>query len=289
MKGEIKGKVALHLFSGAYDREDGLAAALRGMGWTCIDFDNKYAQGDDLANDEVWERIFAAVTRDLIAFVWMGPPCTSFSPARRHKPGPRAVRDAAHPRGFPKDQLTPAEVEQVRLANYFVVQCCRVATAAHGRWIGFAIENPIPWDDPQCASMFHFEEFEAVLTLQGVRFVDFDQCTQGAETVKPTRVVFLGIDIGHWEMRCDHPPCWQWCEFRDASGRHVWERQWTAHPRMIKARTMDGEWASKAAAAYPGKMNAAIARAIAANTRWEQPTALQRKRPAPANTSASGS
>ena len=148
LQGEIRGNVALHLFSGAYDRADGLAASLRGMGWTCIDLDNKYCKEDDLANDEIWERIFTAVTRGLIAFVWMGPPCTSFSPARRHKPGPRAVRDAAHPRGFPKDQLSPAEVEQVRLANYFVLQCCRIATVAQNKGVGSAFENPIPWDDP---------------------------------------------------------------------------------------------------------------------------------------------
>jgi len=137
------------------------------MGWTCIDLDNKYCKEDDLANDEIWERIFAAVTRGLIAFVWMGPPCTSFSPARRYKPGPRAVRDAAHPRGFPKDQLSPAEVEQVRLANYFVLQCCRIATVAQNKGVGSAFENPIPWDDPQCASMFHFEEFETVFDPPG--------------------------------------------------------------------------------------------------------------------------
>ena len=100
-----------------------------------------------------------------------------------------------------------------------MIQCCRIAP---------------PWDDPQCASMFHFEAFETVLALPG-----------------------------------------------DASGRYVGEQQWTAHPRMIKARTMDGEWASKAAAAYPGKMNAAIARAITANTR--------RKRPAPVTEPTPGS
>ena len=259
---EPQGYVALHLFSGPALREDGLAAALRGRGWTCIDFDTRNSVEDDLGNDELWERIFVAIDKGHIHFVWMGPPCTSFSSARRHKPGPRAVRDAANPRGFAKDYLTPGEVEQVRLANYFVVQCCRTATLAHKAGIGFAIENPTPWDDPRCASMFYFQEFTDLFELKGVEFLDFDQCTMGATSVKPTRIVYFRIWIWGWSKKCDHPPCYHWCEYKDASGRFVGEWQWGAHPKLIKSRSLDGEWASKAAAEYPAEMNKAIALAI---------------------------
>ena len=243
-------------------REDGLASALRGQGWHCIDFDVINSADDNLGNDEVWERIFEAITRGLVQFVWMGPPCTSFSAARRHKPGPRAVRDAANPRGFSRQYLTPAEVEQVRLANYFVVQCSRTAKLAHEKGVGFAIENPTPWDDPRCASMFDFQEMKDLRDLQGVHFLDFDQCTMGASSEKPTRIVYFGIQISGWSRQCDHQPQYHWCDYKDASGHPVGEWQWGAHPRMVKSRGLDGSWASKAAAAYPKDMNAAIASAV---------------------------
>ena len=276
LAGEIRGNTALHLFSGPASRDDGLAAALRGHGWNCIDFDSVNSVDDDLANDEVWERIFEAIRRGLIQFVWMGPPCTSFSPARRHQPGPRAVRDAANPRGLPRQHLTQAEVEQVRLANYFVVQCGRAAVLAHECKVGFAIENPTPWNDPRCASMFDFQEIAGLRELPGVEFLDFDQCTMGAGSAKPTRIVYCGIQISGWSRQCDHRPRYHWCEYKDASGHPVGEWQWGAHPKMVRSRGLDGSWASKAAAAYPSDMNKAIAQAIKDAT--AKPQQLERKK-----------
>ena len=257
-------------------REDGLAAALRGHGWSCIDFDCMNSVDDDLSNDEAWERIFEAINRGLIQFVWMGPPCTSFSPARRHQPGPRAVRDAANPRGLPRQHLTQAEVEQVRLANYLVVQCGRTATLAHEARVGFAIENPTPWDDPRCASMFDFHEIRELKVLPGVEFLDFDQCTMGAASAKPTRIVYYGIRISGWARHCDHEPQYHWCEYRNASGHPVGEWQWGAHPRIVGSKGLDGVWASRAAAAYPSKMNYAIALAISEAT--ASPQQVNRKK-----------
>ena len=239
-----------------------MAAFFAQDGWTCIDVDNVNAPGDDLVNDALWEEIFAGVLEDKFHFIWMGPPCSSFSPARRYGPGPRPIRDAKHCRGFPKAWLSDAEVEELRVANYFVVQCCRLGALALSRKCGWAIENPTPWDEDECTSMFEFEEFVDLMQRPGVRTIEFSQCMIGADTNKPTRVVFFGIDLGRLKGDCAHRPRWWWCEHADNSGRRVEKWLWAPHPKLIKKRGPDGSWASKAAAAYPGRMNALVAKAV---------------------------
>ena len=278
--GEVEQKVVLHLFSGPQGRADGMAAFLYQQGWHCIDVDTVNDKDDDLANDAMWELIFAAVISGNVHFVWMGPPCTTFSPARRHDPGPKPVRDANHHRGFPKTWLSPAQVEEVRTANYFVVQCARLGELALAKEVSFAIENPQPWQSTECASMFDFEEMTALTRRPGVETTDFHQCMLGALTRKPTRVVHAGIDLSDLAGTCNHPEKHWKCEYRDNNGKHVVEWQWASHPKLVCTRKADGSWASKAAAAYPAAMNAAIARAVGAQlgggpgpsgtaTRWQ--------------------
>ena len=260
--------VALHLFSGPTSREDGIRELLWEKGWWCIDVDTVNDAVDNLANDLVWEMVFQAINSGLISLVWMGPPCTSFSPARRHGPGPRAVRSATFPRGLPRAQLSDAEAEEVRRGNYYALQCVAAAALAAAANVMWAIENPEPWNSDESASMFDFTEFEALAATTGARTVDFDQCMHGAETVKPTRVLYWGFDLAGLWARCNHQPRWIWCEGKDASGRTIQESRWLSHPPLIKMRRPDGQWASKAAAAYPAGLNAAIAEAAHTSPLW---------------------
>ena len=253
--------VALHLFSGPTGRSDGIRRLFAARGWQCIDVDTVNDASDNLDNDLVWEMIFQAIGSGLVEFIWMGPPCTSFSPARRHGPGPRAVRSAEYPRGFPKAWLSEAEAEEVRKGNYYALQCVAAAVAAQAQQVPWAIENPEPWNSGESASMFDFDEFQALANTSGVRTIDFDQCMHGAETVKPTRVIHWGLELNSLWARCDHPPQWWKCEGTDASGRRLPEWTWAPHPQLIKRRRSDGQWASKAAAAYPTGLNVAIVEA----------------------------
>eukprot|EP00969_Alexandrium_andersonii_P323712 14302671-Alexandrium_andersonii.AAC.1 len=75
----------------------------------------------------------------------MGTPCETFSRARTGPPGPRPLRDASHLYGLPKERLSPAEFEQVRLGAYFALQSLQLATACVDLGVGFAIENPEPF------------------------------------------------------------------------------------------------------------------------------------------------
>ena len=105
-------------------------------------------------------------------------------------------------------------------------------------------------------------EFVQLLRTPGVHVVDFHQCEHGADSVKPTRVVFWGVNLGALEAECSHPPRWWQSEYCDNSGKPKTTWEHAPHPRLVRKRGSDGAWASKAAAAYPGPLNLAIVRAV---------------------------
>eukprot|EP00969_Alexandrium_andersonii_P090402 3991113-Alexandrium_andersonii.AAC.1 len=54
-------------------------------------------------------------------------------------------------------------------------------------------------------SLFTLPEFVRLLELPGVSKVDFDQCRFGAQTAKPTRIMYAGIDLSALDLKCDRP------------------------------------------------------------------------------------
>ena len=83
------------------------------------------------------------------------------------------MKDAAYQRSVPKDQSSPVEVEQARLASFLGVQRCRPARG---------------------------------LTLPGVRFADFDNACTGQQKVSvvaglvPTMNPFMR-SLWNWGQR----------------------------------------------------------------------------------------
>eukprot|EP00969_Alexandrium_andersonii_P241572 10667452-Alexandrium_andersonii.AAC.1 len=65
--------------------------------------------------------------------------------------------------------------------------------------------------------MFQLPELKELAALPGVRHVDFDQCCFGAESVKPTRLLFYGVDLTELSARCNRKPTR--VSYRDRSGR----------------------------------------------------------------------
>ena len=80
----------LHLFSGPSGRVDGVAAAIRASGGTCEDVDtvNTHLSNMDIADDSIWARYRARLRAGEFDVVAAGPPCGSFSPVRKIRPGP---------------------------------------------------------------------------------------------------------------------------------------------------------------------------------------------------------
>eukprot|EP00969_Alexandrium_andersonii_P158914 7021487-Alexandrium_andersonii.AAC.1 len=84
------------------------------------------------------------------------------------------------------------------MGTYFALQSIRLADACVRIGAGFAIENPEPFRVrgrlPSC-SLFFLREMVHLSLVPGVRVTNFDQCQHGADTVKPTRLIYFGADF----------------------------------------------------------------------------------------------
>ena len=227
------------------------------LGWHCIDVDIKNQlsnQGSypmDLASDSSWDFYMNSI--NTFRAVIMGIECKTFSRSRQHPNGPRPLRSKEYPRGLPKNLLSQDDIITLQVANYFVAQCIRLAWLCINLGIAFAIENPEPWD-PDAVSIWDIPEMMQLASHDRVRVINFDQCRWGADTAKPTRLLVFNMDASALQLRCNHPE--RWIEFTDSSG--VNKVEWRRHPPLI-GRKVNGEFATKAAAAYPTELNKALA------------------------------
>ena len=252
----------VHVFSGPDDRVDGLAAYLSKLGVPCVDLDIvNFRQGEvksshDLSSDSLWETLRSELEGGRILALWFGTPCSTFSKARGHGPGPRPLRSVQHIYGLPKSELRESEYQQVREGTYFALKTCELAQAAHRQGVCFGIENPEPW--PGHVSLYLLPEMQALASLPNVSCTNFDQCCLGAETAKPTRLLCFGLDLSQWTWRCQHEAkSWRYTDWK---GNACLKRG--PHPPLVGRKREDGRPATAGAAAYPSKMNELLAKAI---------------------------
>ena len=110
----------------------------------------------------------------------------------RNSPGPRPLRSKQWPYGFP--WLAQEGKATVRLHNYFVERCCKIAHTAHKAGATFIWEHPedlglIPSVQESPASIWQMTEVRnLVKTTQGTIWAIY-QCHFGADSPKPTRFI----------------------------------------------------------------------------------------------------
>merc|ERR1712086_507523 len=110
--------------------------------------------------------------------------------------------------------------------------------------------------------MFDLQCF-AELRKRGAEHVDFHQCMFGALSAKPTRFLYWNGRFDTLACRCDHP-------------RTVKiGRRWASHPPLA-GRDEHGNFKTRAAAAYPTRLNMWIASII--NLELARPVADARRR-----------
>ena len=140
----------LVLFSGDYNRPDGLGAFLRLCGFdvTMVDSDAKRG-GDsdhDILNDRFFHALLARIRSGQYYAIFAAPPCSTFSVARHFKSkngrggGPPVIRTRQHPTGLPN--LNPAHTRELKRANEIIARLCILIGAAHENGTEFIIENP---------------------------------------------------------------------------------------------------------------------------------------------------
>ena len=137
--------------------------------------------------------------------LWVATPCGTFSPLREIPPGPGVLRTVRHITGLPASQLSMAEQKQLKEGNILVSRSASSVSLAKRRKVPWGWENPIhPPDKP---SLWMMPSAAAILKEKGTLCADFDQCTTGLETTKPTRVAYEHISLHEIQgCKCNHPP-----------------------------------------------------------------------------------
>jgi len=148
---------------------------LREFGWSSVDVDIVNVNSDlpmDLAADHTWDKYTSTLPE--FDFVFMGVDCKTFSRARQNPNGPPPLRSLEYPYGLPNSQLSQPDAAKLRLGNYFALQSAKLASRCLASGVGFAIENPEPWD-PRAPSIWLLEEFKELALDPRVQVADFDQ------------------------------------------------------------------------------------------------------------------
>jgi hypothetical protein len=248
----------IYLYCGQADRRDGLPNILRALGHEVVAMDKK--SGTDLEDDSEWEKLNTLVVQ-WADFVLMTPPCSTFSPSRRHRPGPRILRTGGEPYGLkhPDPVFTAAETNELKIGTYHAIQVCKLALVAVANGCGFAIEYPsIVFPDQ--ASLCLLEEAKALDELPQVFDWNTHQCPFGGDSQKPTTIKAytngdrqLWLDASLW---CKHEERWQ----RPSGSDSDWT--WCKHLPITGRRTAGQQWATSSTENYPEAFNRKLAELI---------------------------
>ena len=168
--------------------------------------------------------------------------------------------------GLPSSELSHRELQQLKEGNFFALKSAEMAKLCWQLNVGWAVENPAPFAGH--VSLFFIDAFTELASLKGVSSVEFDQCMYQGETTKPTRVLFFGVDFSSLRATCNHPK--RWWYYTDQRGNE--RRSWASHPPLAGRRRADGQFATKQAAAYPGRLNVEIVKRIISRGRAVLPS-----------------
>lgn len=178
-----------------------------------------------------------------------GPPCETFTSARMHGEGPRAVRSATDLTGLPC--LTAREWRLVLIGTrlvQFILDILFLLAKTGG--CGFCEHPQYPvWCASKCpCSLWSMKATKMLKQLQCVSIVSFDQCVLHAPIVKPATLLLVRL----WDFRatvlakgrcgrCAHGP--------------------RAHEKLI-GKDASGQFRTARGKVYPPHLNMALGQAI---------------------------
>jgi hypothetical protein len=148
------------------------------------------------AFDPLWE---AWLLAGLICWLWLAPPCSSFSPLRNLDPG-----GPLRPRGLP---YGPPGSAEARLGNSLWRRALFLARLAHQLGIPVTIEHP------QRSLAWRLKESQRLIALPGFQLHTFDHCMysgrepRGSRNKKTTQLLTTAPWAASVCRRCDgrHP------------------------------------------------------------------------------------
>ena len=137
-------------------------------------------------------------------YVHFGPPCNSFSLARRGQ----APRSRQYPMGKPG--LSESDQQRVRIGNTLLFFCCALMRVCSSKGILWSLEQP------QSSRMWITRVMTRALRSTSARTVDTVYCRWGERWLKRTRFAFSGFStLSNIEANCS---CALGC--CDFTGRH---------------------------------------------------------------------
>lgn len=232
----------------------------------------------DLLQEEKRQRILESLRRGDYMAVLMSPPCGTWSRAPwANQFGPRPLRSAFHPWGFP--WLEGVRLKKVADSNCFIRFCLEVLEVIrvekmnvkfwweHPEDLGMVVtykrKARTMWfrklhAQVRPASIWQLDSLRQFYTIPGTFTRTFHQCVFGASSPKPTRIwtnleSFAVLGFQGWPVLDQHGfyqgPLPRQC----SCGRQ--------HKQLI-AKNSQGNFLTTEAAAYPPKMDWFLAEAI---------------------------
>ena len=225
--------------------------------------DIERSSDDDLTKSQLWDELLEQIRSGQFDVVFMSPPCNTWSRVRyqwQKFPGPRPVRSAVWPMGFP--WLSNKQKELVEFANYFVkqtIQACYVASTSKTK---FLVEHPedlgaVGKERP--ASVWQLEEMRQMVLDTGATTWAVFQCQYGGLTPKPTRFVSdiqeaKKVKFNKWPSFSKEG---QYLGPLPYSCGHRW------HVKKLIGKSKDGRFQTGPSAAYPPGLCMFLAQLIA--------------------------
>ena len=252
----------LLLFSGPYNRPDGLAALLNKLGFEVVCLDNDPTTGGgaegDILNDDVHNHLLQRIVRGEFFAIFAAPPCSTFSVSRHFAArgardgGPPLVRNRQHIRGLP--DVPTRHRRELLQANAVVARMAALIMAGFHRGVQFVVENPADRGDSAHPRRFltadHgplwlMPELEAIRETCAGKEVTFAMCNFGAPWQKYTTLAYSS-GLSPWlaplsKLQCGH----------------------ASHPRAAGGAVGDGGVPSAETSAYPSNFNQYMALALA--------------------------
>ena len=229
----------LELFAGS----GRLAAACRRApateGHPAFEWDVRHGAAYDVLAPAAGRQLRGWLRSGLLAALWMGTPCSSFSRVLGLGAGPPALRSAAAPAGLPG--LSPAWQSKVDAGNRLATLSAGLLLLCRRLGVPAAIENPATsfiWQHPA---------FVSAAAAPGVRKVTLDFCRFGAPWRKRTTLMFVHMDLNAVGLRC--------------CGRGVCDVTGRPHTQLM-GKDQHGRFRTAVAEAYPPRLATAIAEVI---------------------------
>ena len=255
----------LLLFSGPYERPDGLSVFLRRFGFdvTLVDSDPKRGGGSaaDLSSDRFYSDLLQRATAGEFIAIIAAPPCSTFSISRfiphAASPdgrGPPVLRRKSHPEGVPN--VPPRHQRELRRANRLVRRMAYILGAACSAGTEIIVENPPTRSNPADEHLFMHAEHSSLWDMPIIqslqrsvkgKIVTFAQCMFGADYQKYTSFLYsAGFDEQLHPLQsllCSHP-----------TGTHS--------AAAGGYRDSEGVWNSSDTAAFPADLNLFLAQTV---------------------------